>query len=80
MPHSAFAVTHRNGGTELAVTFGHRTAPVWVGKKQVPDTANIEIVGVVVVVVGVAIIEVHVPLFATTVDRTTPVVIAHKRS
>ena len=79
MPHSAFAVTLRNGGTELAVTFGHRTAPVWVGKKLVPDTANIEIVGVVVVV-GVAIVEVHVPLFATTVDRTTPVVIAHKRS
>ena len=79
MPHSAFAVTHRNGGTELAVTFGHRTAPVWVGKKQVPDTANIEIVGVVVVV-GIAIVEVHDPVGATTVDRTTPVVIAHKRS
>lgn len=79
MPHSAFAVTHRNGGTELAVTFGHRTAPVWVGKKQLPDTANIELVGVVVVV-GVGIVEVHVPVFATTAVRTTPLVIAHKRS
>ena len=47
--------------------------------KPVPDTANIEIV-VVVVVVAVAIVEVHVPVFATTVGRTTPVVIAHKRS
>ena len=34
---------------------------------------------VVVEVVGDAIAEVHAPVFATTVDRTTPVVSAHKR-
>ena len=47
--------------------------------KPVPDTANIFAVGVVVVV-GIAIVEVHDPVFATTVDRTTPVAIAHERS
>ena len=47
--------------------------------KPVPDTANIFAVGVVVVV-GIAIVEVHDPVVATTVDLTTPVVIAHQRS
>ena len=44
----------------------------------IPDTANIG-VGVVVVPTDVATAEAHDPVAATTVDRTTPVVTAHKR-